>query len=234
MIQDIEIMEMPEWLSRNNFSFNVRTVLKDSLYYPGAGFDGYPVRVLMGNIFSFVYVDYGVSKEYFLNQINNHGFSGYHIFYRQSIFQNELTPNGWTVYLPPDINRDGNPNTFQDIFKKPFCEWVIFERNEDRDDSYNPKRFSLLYLCAEGVAAYQAMYLSNNIKPKMIALINTDGFSGNWTDFRDRNKIFARSVFYDVRLLPDYIISYSGPIWDVFNVNVCTSISIWKRQTILR
>ena len=250
MIKEIEKIEMPEWLSAKKFLFNINNILNDSLYYPSAHFDGDPVKYLLGNIFSFIYVDYGVSREEFQKEIDNQGFRGYHIIHKQSITQNELIPNGWSVLLQPDRNeRNPNEKFYRNWIKESFCEWIIFERDENRDDTYNPKRFSLLYLSADGSAAYQAMYLSNGSKPKIIAIIQPGhGFGGNWTDFTDRNKIFARSVFYNVNLLPDYIINggwgpsefYNEHIWDEYNASVKifntgrATLNIWKRMSNIR
>jgi len=245
MINEIEKIGMPEWLASDNFTFNVDKVLENSLYYPSAHFDGDPVKYFMGNVFSFIYVDYGVSREKFLQEINNQGFRGYHIIHKHSISQNDLVPNGWTVQLQPDRSEiNSNNHFYRNWIKKPFCEWVIFERDEDRDDSYNPKKFSLIYLCADGAAAYQAMYLSNHIKPKIIAIIQPGhGFGGNYTDFTDRSKIFAKSVFYNKNYLPDYLINggwgksdfYKNPIWNEYNELVKTvntgnaTLTIWKQ-----
>jgi len=38
--------------------------------------------------------------------------------------------------------------------KPPFCVWLIMERKQDVAESHGSLRFSLLYLCADGVAAY--------------------------------------------------------------------------------
>ena len=233
MIKEIERMEMPEWLSQDRFNFNVNVVLQDSLYYPAAGFDGDPVQYLAGNVYSFLYVDYGVSREGFLERIQDpsYGFWGYRICHQESITENQLTPHGWTVKILPETTLQTNLNRFMlykkdGVIQEPFCEWVIFERDRDKDESHGPKRFSLLYLGADGVAAYQAIYLSNNIRPKIIAIIQPgSGFGFNWTEFRDENEIFARSVFYNRNLLPDYIIhgwwytpleQNNGPIWNEY------------------
>jgi hypothetical protein len=58
MINEIEIIQMPDWLSSVNFKFNINEVLKDSLYYPSSAFDGDPIKYFMGNVYSFIYVDY--------------------------------------------------------------------------------------------------------------------------------------------------------------------------------
>ena len=245
MVNEIEKMAMPNWLSSNEFKFNIKNILDDSLYYPSASFDGDPIKYFMGNIFSFIYVDFGVSREDLNEDIKDHNFRGYHIIHKQNISQNELTPNGWTVHIQPKrFEKNPENDSYPDWIKEPFCEWVIFERDEDKDETHNPKRFSLLYLCADGVAAYQALFLSNNTKPKIIAIIQPGhGFGGNYTNFRNRKEIFAISVFHNHDLLPDYIInggwgnreSYKNPIWDEYKESIVTlhigrtTLNLWKR-----
>ncbi len=239
MITEIEHLQMPDWLKKDIFSFNIKEVLTDSLYYPCSHFDGKPVTHLMGNVYSFIYVDYGVSKDDFCNEVNNHGFDGYHTIYSESIGIDQLVPNGWNVHVTPDeseINRL-EMGYIREWIKEPFCEWMIFERDTDKDETYNPKRFSLLFLCAEGAASYQALYLSNNIAPKILAIIRPGhGFGGNYTDFRNKDKILARSVFYNESKLPEYILidSTSEPLWEEYaeaiwsTANYFTSMKLWK------
>jgi len=88
VIPEIERMEMPDWLCRDNFEFDVYEVVNNSLYYPACGTDGTPVKYFMGNVYSFVYVDYAdFTKEAFYREISNpHCFWGYHIIHRESIF----------------------------------------------------------------------------------------------------------------------------------------------------
>ena len=110
---------MPDWIIADNFSFDLKKVLQDSLYYPSSNFDGKPVTHLMGNIYSFIYADYGVTKKM-------------------------LAPKGWNVQLSPDYDDINRMQNFQSFIKEPFCEWIISERDSDKDDNYNPVRFSLL------------------------------------------------------------------------------------------
>lgn len=223
MIPEIERMEMPDWLCRDNFKFNVYEVVNNSLYYPACGTDGTPVKYFMGNVYSFVYADYAdFMKEYFYREISNPKcVRGYHIIHRESITPWQLIPNGWNVRIYP-TESDGDPKRHINSIAKPYCEWIIFERDPDRDESYNPKRFSLLYIGGEGVATYQALYLSNRIKPKIVTVINPGtGFGLNWTDFRERNKIFGRTILYDKNLAPDYYASNQvREIWPEYSEEV--------------
>lgn len=244
VITQMSCLQMPNWLLEGSFSFSIDKILRDSLYYPCSGTDGDPVKHFMGNIFSFIYADYGVSQENLLKEMKTQGFQGYHVIHSQSIFQKELIPRGWNTYIAPGANeRNPNEQFYKDWIQEPFCKWFIFERENDKDDSWNPKRFSLLYLCADAAAAYQALYLSNKITPKVICIIQPGhGFGGNWTDFTDKNSIFARSVMYSSNR-PEYLVNggysskenYKNPIWNEYAQHVCWlpktdggNLNLWK------
>ena len=134
----------------------------------------------------------------------------------------QLAPNGWRIRVEPDRAEYHEPDQYSDIFEKPFAEWFIFERTEEYDESHNPYRFSLLFICADGAAAYQALYLENRMTPKILAIIQPgEAFGCNWTNFTNRGQILARSVFHGGNPLPEYLINggigrsefYRAPIW---------------------
>ncbi len=225
MRRELSCLKMPEWISSGNFSFTVEKALTDSLYYPAAGVDGDPVKFLNGNVFSFVYADYGVDRSRLMAELEAHGFRGYHVIHSQSLSAGDLVPDGWNVMLTPERG-EGSPDKYKSWIKDPFAEWMIFEKNSDVNSPEKSERFSLLYICADGAAAYQALYLSNNIGPRIIAVIQPGhGFGCNWTDFTNRKNILARSVFHNRKLLPEYMINggwgeedfYSEPVWPEYS-----------------
>jgi hypothetical protein len=192
-------MQEPDWLAdidQDNIksrSLPLDELLQESLYYPASGFDGSPIRRLAGNVFSFVYVDYGMEREALMNALESPGFHGYKLLARRDVAQHELPPRPWR--LPPLLPQDGDPWKFRDYTKEPFCVWAVFERSGEMPDSHGPRRFSLLYLCADGVAAFQALYVANAMKPKIVAIIQPGhGFGRNWTDFTDPQQVLARTV----------------------------------------
>ncbi len=76
---------VPEWLAQlqppepdslESCDFPLQDALKNSLYYPAAGFDGRPVQFLGGFIHSFIYVDYGAQEQKLENEVHNVGFLG--------------------------------------------------------------------------------------------------------------------------------------------------------------
>ena len=244
MMTEIPSMEMPEWI-RNPREFDIRNILQDSLCYLASGLHGHFVKCYMGNVYSFVYIDYYISREDLLRDMDEYGFTGYRVIRQESINPHKLHPGGWdalTWYYRPRRERrfdhfrndpngncfgrnrepmntlwkkvlpvyeDGDPNEWLDNLEEPFAEWFIFERTEEYDETHNPKRFSFLFIYTEAVAAYQALYLENQIAPKII-VIPQYGFGMNWTEFGHRDQILARTIFYRDNPLPEYIVGMSG------------------------
>ena len=92
--------------------------------------------------------------------------------------------------------------------KKPYCFWSIFQRGINVPSIHGPPRFSLLYLCADGVAAFQALYYANSASPKAVAVIQPGtAFGGNWTDFEDPYEIFARTVLGNPKGRPQILLN---------------------------
>ena len=117
------------------------------------------------------------------------------------------------------------------FIEKPFCSWLIFERKPEFDESHNPVRFSLLYLCADGAAAYQALYLSNNIAPKFLCLINP----GMGTDYYLENCLLHRSIKYDLKKVPDYLVtdSISRIYWSEYQNLVYNNFNLYIYKPII-
>ena len=87
-------MEMPEWI-RNPREFDIRNILQDSLCYLASGLHGHFVKCYMGNAYSFVYIDYYISRERLLQDMAEYGFKGYRVIRQESIDPHKLHPGGW-------------------------------------------------------------------------------------------------------------------------------------------
>ena len=235
MIDKLLTIAAPQWLTdltpatMMNGRFPLHELLRDSLYYPSSGFDGEPVKHLGGNIISFVYVDYGYRCDAVMNDLKNPGFLGYDLLATRSVTERELAPHGWRPDPPtPD---DGDPSHYRDWIKEPFCDWCVFQRQEGFTDNHGPSRFSLLYLCADGVAAFQALYVTNSVAPRAVAVIQPGHsiLGGNWTNFEDPEKIFARSVLQNPGGRPEILLyggrgrraCYRKPCWPDYRTNLC-------------
>jgi hypothetical protein len=246
MIDGIDKAIEPNWLSnieKRFFSkFPLLDIIENSLYYPACGLDGSPIKYMGGNILSFIYVDYGVTKEKNMADLNNKGCAGYDILLQREIDERDLVPHGWKQkYCKPS---DGDPSSIKDfIVNEPYCLWTIFKRQPNRNQNHGPDKFSLLYLTADGAAAFDAIYLKNNKRPKAIAIIQPGtAFGGNWTDFRDHTKILGRYVLNNPAGIPDYLLyggwgsghCYKEPCWPPYNKYILFyphepgSVGIWE------
>ena len=247
-IKQLPVIDVPEWLTELSSDsmkgqFPLEKLLQDSLYYPACGFDGNPIKYLAGNILSFVYVDYGYNRDDLINELKNGGFRGYKRVGERSVTERELTPKGWTPTPPNSL--DGEPSRSRDMIKEPFCEWLVFERRKDFPVSHGPCRFSILYLCADGAATFQALYIGNSRAPRAVAIIQPGhGFGGNYTNFEDPNQILARSVLGNPNGQPELLLYggwgehdlYRESCWpDYYDKNVCfvgknRNIGVWSRN----
>ena len=234
MIEQLSTIQETDWLSRvdpaavREAAFPLHEVLRDSLYYPSSGFDGDPIRYLAGNVISFIYVDYGQSRDDFHAALSSPGFRGYEIIANRDVTEQELTPHGWAPSFPSSAHK--SPSKYQDWMKTPFCSWTILQRCDDVPASHGPHRFSLLYLCADGVAAFQALYTANNASPAIVAIIQPGhGFGANWTNFEDPQQIFARTVLQNPAGKPATLLYggigkrdfYRQPCWPDYPQLIC-------------
>lgn len=250
MLNQLPEIAVPSWLNNlspttiRNGSFPLQEFLQNSLYYPASGFDGDPIRYLAGNILSFIYVDYGHAEDEFMDALGSPGFRGYDLVATRPVIEQELAPNGWNPILPARI--DGDPFRYRDRTKNPFYSWSVFQRRDDVPVNHGPSRFSLLYLCADGVAAFQALYIANAAVPKAVAVIQPGhAFGGNWTDYTDPKQIFARSVLENPSGRPTFLLYggigkrdyYRQSCWPDYQAHICFvdkvggTIGIWSNNT---
>lgn len=249
MIADLEIQSDTSWLDSINSStipaiLPIHQILAHSLYYPAAGLDGDPIAYLAGNYLSFVYVDYGISRAVLLNTLSERGFRGYSIVAQRPVTQRELIPNGWTNHTVSKNIPVGIVGADQIT---PFCEWIIFQRSDEYDIRHGPERFSLLYMCADGVATFEALYVSNSTAPEAIAIVQPGhSFGGNWTNFADPDQSLHEVVLNNPHGYPTVLLyggsggtaPYTKPCWPEYSIGMGflgnTSISVWRRKGVMR
>lgn len=224
---------VPDWLAGlsqsliENGEFIVKRLLENSLYYPAAGLDGSPIKYLSGNISNFVYADYGTTRDQYLKETEERGFKGYHCIGMREVGEDELTSKGWYFdssdlddghrserrdrSIRPRVSRHGwmlwRRSPFLAGDAEPFCYWSVWQRREEFPPTHGPHRFSFLYLCAEGVSAFRALYHANEVAPFAVAVIQSGaGCGGNWTNFEDPDGSLAESVLANPSGLPKALI----------------------------
>lgn len=183
--------------------------IKNSLYYPACDIDGGVIKYCnehyeeMG-INSYVYADYGMTEKRLKENLDT--FYGYYLVESRPVSADDL---GFDLsQLIPECSDEDKESIYR-WRKKPFARYAVLERDFGFGPEIGPEVFSLLYLGAEGITVYENLYLANGIVPKALAIIQPGtAFGGNWTDYRDPNAPFARTVFKG-QIMPEYLF-YGG------------------------
>lgn len=187
----------------------MKELLEGSVYYPACYTDGRPIKYCNTiwrklGVNSFVYCDFIMSEEKFLEQLKT--VHGYHVLAHRSLSRDEYIPEGWTLELGGK-----NLHEYFDTFLggkadfPPFAHWAVFERDSDRKPMHGPERFSLIYVGGEGLATFQQLYCHHRVSPKMLCFIQCWGFAGNWTDFTNPDAAFATTLRRHPECIPDYV-----------------------------
>jgi len=186
-------------------------MLENSLFYPASGFDGDPVKQLGRRIHSFIYADYGSTEQELDTALREEGFTGYRLIAQRSVRRDELqVHSNWSPRVAPTPNEIA---ALEDKlrFARPeaaFCRWLVFERQERMPATQGAARFSLLYLLADGAAAYQALYSAREIAPEVLAIIQPGhGFGPNYTNFFAPGGLLHRSVRDGGGPLPEFFLT---------------------------
>jgi hypothetical protein len=198
----------PTWLQSsaqdlNAMAFPLEELLEGSAYYPACFFDGAPVKHLGHLFWSYVYVDSGVTSQRLDDALETSGFLGYRVLVNRPLGPNDLAPKGWRARAEP---RGGN--RFQIDPRESFARWLMFDRQPDFSEEHGPQRFSIVYVAADGAAAYEAMFIGNGLLPRCLLIINPGiGFGGNQDNYFREGNVLHRSLLRHPRGLPEFLVS---------------------------
>lgn len=177
---------IPAWLDgfKEGSLFNRRQFFASrTVYYPGSRTDGHPVK-LFGSTHSahcFVYADYDLPQETLEERLAhpNTRFRGYHTLARIRLSEAELVPEGWIPHVHP-----AEVDTARIVSPPPYGICEILERDEELGDDHGPLRLALLFLGADAIAAFDALYCQSADIPAPFAVVLEDhGFGGNYDRF---------------------------------------------------
>ena len=87
---------------------------------------------------------------------------GYHVLGHRSLRRDEYIPADWHLEMvSPEARPEpmASPHYWDSFLGTKdgpahFAHWVVFERNADRGEEHGPERFSLLFVCGEGLATF--------------------------------------------------------------------------------
>ncbi len=177
--------EVPGWLAKfdprdpDEVQGLVRSFLSSRVvFYPGSGQDGSPVQLFneAGTAHCFLYADYMMTRDAVEDELQHHGFRGYSPIARLAVAESDMGANGWTPHLRSDEVR---------YRFEPLSPYAFLEILEKRDDAVaGASRLAILFLAADGHAAYDALFCQKHSGPAPFAIVLQDhGFGGNWSDF---------------------------------------------------
>ena len=179
---------LPEWLAgdgapdfdRERF-FASRTV-----YYPGSGFDGHPVKLcsLSHAAHTFVYVDQGIDEADIKEELQDpvYGFRGYKTIRREHVSEETLRPSGWMAHA--ELHEVVHAGDFAGGFAMPFALFVVLEREKGLDCSHGPRRLAILFVGGDGYATFDALYCQGDGTPTPFMVVLQDhAWGGNFGAF---------------------------------------------------
>lgn len=224
----------------------IRNILEGSLFYPASGVDSDPVTYLNRYTTSFVYCDYGIEEERVDEQRMMGWFDGYHVIHQRTLLQDEIAPDGFR--MPALSESDPDPETSAADRKREFYLWFVFERDTISLSADSPRRFSLLYLCVDGIAAFHSLYVARRLSPAAIAIIQPGHHMGglNYTNFEDPKGVLARMIRRKGVDAPAILMfggnqaesHYAKACWPLFNEPVARlkrsqpgHLGIWRRRS---
>ena len=181
--------DVPDWLHnyQRDEPFDRKAFFSSRVvFYPGSGYDGQPVKLFGGTrtAHCFVYVDYRAeagSIRAALQDASPHRFKGYTPLDFSEVRQDELAPHGWKQHVCS--TETAKFNRFADSFADPYAMLVILEREADFDETHGPKRLAVLFLGADGIATFDALWCQGEHDPPYCIVVQDHGFGGNYSSF---------------------------------------------------
>lgn len=240
-------MSIPQWLRSASLGgpLPIDDILDGCTYYPASGLDGLifsRVWRRAAPCYSFVYVDYGISRKNLDDALTRpierggEGLLGYRPAFRRQISRPELERPGHrpivqlsqaeqrrAAQMYKMVARIAGP---ADVAGAAYCEWVVFDRLPEFGEDHGPERLSLLFLFADGVAAYDALFVARQAIPRTVIVKQPGhGFGGNYTNFFDHDGPLRRAVLTGGRS-PEYLVfgglgeldSYRARIWSDYEI----------------
>lgn len=188
------------------------------VYYPGSGSDGHPVK-LFGSTHSahcFVYADYGMAQDALESRLEDpsHGFRGYHTLARLQLSERDLVPAGWTPHVHAGEAPQGGHGFA--VAVAPFGFLEVLERDDEFDDNHGARRLAILFLGADGIATYDALFCQElHHSPPFAVLLEDHGFGGNYDRF-GRGSLLER-IAMECDVVPRWLLAAknTGP-WNGF------------------
>ena len=207
---------MPLWLKNHKEGDKVNiSELFDSriVYYPGAWFDGNPIRTFNSAHAAhvFVYADYGYEKEEVNHRLSDSAFKGYHLYHEQDVSRKELLPHTPHYHITEEEMKFAVSGYDMSIRPEDaFAVLKIYERNEDFGEEHGACRFAILYIGADANATYDALFGNTDCSP--YACVICANMGSGYTCFVKGSLIEQIAIRTD--RFPKYLFCVQNYGWD--------------------
>lgn len=151
------------------------------VYYPGCGEDGHAVKAFGSAhaAHAFVYADFGIRREVVTRELSQNPFAGYQTRSVLDLREADLRPRGWRSHATAEETR----GAAKPGHAEPFGVFAILERDPEHDQRHGPERLAFLYLGADGIATYDALFCQGDAPPPYAVLLQDHGSGGNYDRF---------------------------------------------------
>ena len=212
--------DVPEWLKayQPGTSRPFADFLKSRIvYYPGSGIDGDPVEVFGAShsAHCFIYADCWLSKDELTKELHAHGFRGYNILDEVSFSEREvMSAISWRKHFlsEEDLRARGTAERRGVNPPEPYALLVILERKASFDDEHGPERLAILFLGADGIASYEAVFANGNASQLFGFLLQDHGFGGNYDRF-GRGGLLEK-IMNASKVYPHFILTSHDSLYD--------------------
>jgi len=217
-----EKSDVPKWLKlyKKGQAFNAKEFFSEkTVFYPGSGTDGHAVALFGGShaAHSFIYADDGIKAENIIEELKSttNGFQGYDLFEIFELKEKDIVPYGWRPTLAYD-NLKNKIQKMSSFARANFAFLTILERKPLFDDRHGPQRLAILFLGADGIATYDAIYCQPDSYQSPFALLIEDyGFGGNYDSF-GKNGLLEMTA-NSAKIFPKYILTNSiDRLWPAY------------------
>ena len=177
--------------------------LKESLFYPCSGLDGAPIKFTGKHFQKFIYVDYTIERDQFLQQCAHPGFRGYRMTDAHDLSVESVFGASWED-VGHQLRATVSDRDFDWSPESAFILATHFERVDGFDDEHGPEQFDLWFIQCEAITTYRALYTRRGIKPKCVAHIRSGiAFGGNFSGYI---RVLQKTLIENPNGLPDYIL----------------------------
>jgi hypothetical protein len=185
-------------------AFNMKDIIRNSMFYPASGIDGFPITVLKKYTNSFVYVDYGTPiKEVEQSLLNDFKLVGYELkglkfLNKEDIYPKDVAFENYT-FNAHELDRLSMPfirKLYRNAMRNTCGYWAVYQLKEDamiKKDKL--PYFSLLHIHGEAIDFFTKTYGYYHINPLAMTFICIgEGYGDNWTIFRNTSYPFFQTL----------------------------------------